>query len=478
MSASDMTFGYDAAKTYDPARSLLLFPTNSRLEYHKGTRTTLVTKQRALDGNFAVIGRIKSKFARCVAGSGIFPVPVTSDPEWNTLAGALFENWASNVHTYSIDSSRDLWEDQRLVAGELGAGDGEFFTALVRADGQPTTQPLDPFEIESPADNRRSFFEDGVRTNRFLRPAGYAVRELCGPDGAQSPWREVSAADMLHLFRRRRAKQLRGLPPMFASLNDAHDALDTLALEKATTKLHSLLAATKVRKPANKGQGLTNQLEKVLNSDGSTERLEEKFKGGAVTVELEEGEQLDLKTSSRPSQPVIEGLKFYCLLIALSADLPLSVVLSFAGLGGTAVRGDLEDAASTFAIEQDRVVWRHSQPLYVWFIADAMEKGTLRQCRDPYWWKTDWHGPAKITTDYGRSAAANIDLMKKGMLSIPTFCEERNLRWQAEQDKQIAWLKRAAEQCELHGVPFERFFEATPGAVTNLNVQQPDNSDA
>ncbi len=166
-------------------------------------------------------------------------------------------------------------------------------------------------------------------------------------------------------------------------------------------------------------------------------------------------------------------MKTYCGYVSLGADLPLSVVFSFAGLGGTPTRAELEDAQDTFEMRQDQIVWRHSQPIYVTKLADAQVKGELPRCKDPYWWKSDWHGPAKMTVDYGRSAAANIDLMKAGMLSIPRYCEERGWSWEAEQDKQIEWFKRAMQRCQEEGVPFERFFEATPGSVTKLNV---DNS--
>jgi capsid protein len=481
---ADVLSGYNGSLD-SVVRSALVFPTNSRLEFRPQTRRKLQEKNRGLEANFAFSTRLRSKFGRCVAGKGIFVQPVTRDPEWNVLAKESFERWASNPRSYSIDGSRDLWEDQRLVAEELGAGDGEFFEQRVRVDGRPMVQPLDPFEISSPwgslpggLDPRQ--FEDGIRTDAYLRAVSYAVREL--PSSISSytlaAWREVPAADMIHIFRRRRAKQLRGLPPLYSVLDDGIDALDTLSLMKASHKLHELLAVSKTVKPQNKGKGVADQIVRALDADGKTSHLEEKFSRGAAIVELDQDEQLNLHTSSRPGGASIEGIRFYCALFALGADLPFSVAFSFIGLGGTASRADLEDAQNTFEQNQDRVVWRQSQPIYTWFLANEMAAGRLRACRDPYWWASDWHGPAKITVDYGRSADADIALVKNMLGSHERFWEARGGNARVEAQKQIDFMKWLQERCDAAGVPIERIIEPTPGAVTNVKVNQPPNPEA
>jgi capsid protein len=466
--------GYDAA-VESAARSTIVFPYNSRLEYTHWTRRRLQEKNRALEANFAPHKRIMSQFAKHVAGRGVRPVSITRDIDWNPRADDLFNEWASNKYAYSIDASRTFWGDQRHVAAELGAGDGETFAAKVRVDGQPMIQPLDPFEVGTPwagmmpqpYDARNALlYEDGVRIDIYFRPQSYVVCELPSivsyvPTGA----REVAAGDMIHVFHRRRTKQCRGLPPLYSGMNDEHDALDTLALAKASAKLHSLLAVSKKRVPQNKGKGLGSQIERVLKDDGSLDKLDEQFKGGAVTVELDPDEELQLHASQRPTMAEIDGIKFYIHLMSLGSELPNSVVFSFMGVGGTAVRGDLEDAQVTFEMRQDQLVWEHSQPIRTWFLADAMQRGILPPCKDPYWWKSDWHGPAKITVDYGRSAAANLALVKGGMMSIPRYCEERNMDWKSEIDKQIAWVKYARGQCTAAGIEYSDLVEATPGSA-------------
>lgn len=483
------TSGFDASLDRS-SRSLLVFPTNSRVEYNRCTRRKLQEKNRAIEGNFGFVTGLKTSFSDHVVARGIFPHPITNDPDWNFAAKADFMQWATNPAVFSVDGSSDFWDDQRRCGEELGAGDGEVFSAFVDIDGELMVQPLDPFEVESPlgygvsggSGTGPSGFYDGVRSDRFLRPVEYAVRELPDPSRFGSitsfDWRRVPAGQMIHLFKRRRAKQTRGIPPAYSTLNDEHDALDTLAMAKHSAKLHEALAVTKTVKAGSAGGGLTKQIQTILTDDGDlTKKLEEKLPSGAAIVELKEGEALQLLTSTRPSSPTLEGVKFYCQLTALGHGLPLSIVFSFAGLGGTATRADLERAQRRFEMVQDAIVWRHSQRVWVRRTAYAMNRGLIPKCKDPYWWANAWRGPAKLTVDYGRTASANIELMKNGMLSIPSYCDERDQDWEVEQDRQIQWIKRGKKRCTEEGIEYADLREPTPGAVTNVKVQQQGGGD-
>jgi len=467
--------GYDSAVQNSAARSTLIFPRNSRTEHRPATRRSLLEINRGLEANFAFATRLRSKFGRCVAGVGIFPTPTTSDSLWNVQAKELIERWGSNPDAYSIDGSRDFWEDQRLAAEELGAGDGEYFAALVSIGQSMYVQPLDPFEIESPGDARGKLFEDGVRTDAYLRPTHYAVCELAAPGQyAARQWREVERRHMIHVFRRRRAKQLRGLPPLYSGLNPGRDAMDLSALASASAKLHSLLAVSKRRKPDKAGRGFANRPVRTTNSTGQTTKLEEKFKGGALTVEMDNDEELILHASQRPTMSELEGIRFYCALMALGADLPFSVVWSFAGMSGAPTRVELDDAQGSFGIMQDRVVWKHSHPIYVRRLALAQETGELPRCKDPFWWRADWVGPAKITADMKYTAEAKIKLMRNGALSHPRMYEEQGQDARTEVLKEIEFQAWFNKTCADHNVDPNKIIEPTPGAVTNVSVNPAD----
>lgn len=477
--------GFDAAAC-SSSRSLLIFPTNSRQEMGRCTRRKLQEKNRALEANFAPAKRIKSKFGRCVVGRGIFPEPITSDAEWNAEFKALFDQWASNPSMYSVDGSHDFWESQRICAEEISAGDGEYFEAFTggeSAEDPIMMQHLDPFEIESGYGATERDLDDGVRLDPFMRVIEYAVRELpaSGYYRPDSKPRTVRAENMVHVFRRRRAKQVRGIPPTYAGINDGHDALDFLSMAKTSAKLHQILAIAKTKAAGSGRRGVGGSAQAILDEDGEVADIKETFKGSGLTVELAENEKLELLSSDRPGEPVIQATQFYCELFALGADLPRSAAFSFAGVGGTPTRADLEDAQSTFDGVADIVICRHSQRIYTRFAAWAQRVKIIRQCKDPIFWAANWHTPAKLTVDYGRTAQANIDLVKNGMMSLSRYYEERGQDARTEIQNQIELRAWANKQCEDAGIEPTTIFEPTPGAVSaSADPQTPadNNPDA
>src|SRR5205085_5752482 len=87
--------GYDAANQ-SPARSALCFPLTARREFNSRDRRVILEKVRSLEANLGLMPRMKGQVGKYVVGHGIFPVPQTSDAEWNELAAQLFDDWANN----------------------------------------------------------------------------------------------------------------------------------------------------------------------------------------------------------------------------------------------------------------------------------------------------------------------------------------------------------------------------------------------
>lgn len=467
--------GYDGAETSSARSSFLAFPTNSRKELTRATRRRLVQNVRALDANLPIVGRIIRKIATHAVGKGIFVRPLTKDKEWNELNRKRFTRRTDNPWAYSKDGSRDLYEDQRLVA-ETVVGDGEYFSVLARDAEGLRMQPLDVFEVESPREGiGGGRWEDGTLQDAYNRTIAYGVRELPSTAGfaawKESAIRVVPVESMIHVFKRRRVRQPRGFTWFYSAPNDGIDALDTKALEKGTAKLHAALGlAVRKKKPDANNSSLTGQLQKLLDSDGKTTQVNENFWKGAAITYLAADEGIDLLSSSRPSPNLLAFLEFLYREIALATDLPIEVVLDLAKLGGASTRAVLEAAQWLFDLVQDLIVTRHSQRFYVVDTADAMLRGELPRCKDPDWWVAAWRGPAKLTVDLGRSADAAIKLIKNGALSHVRYHEERAQDAYEEAEEQIQYLAWLKKRCEEAGVPFELLIEPTPGVQTNISV--------
>lgn len=475
--------GYEGAQTTDVRDSFLAFPTNSRRELNSYTRREIQRKERALTANLPIYQRIKTKIGQHAVGRGIFVSPMTEDQEWNELNLERYQRRAENPFSYSIDSSRDLYEDQRIAAESL-VGDGEYFAAMVYGEaGAPMIQALDPFECETPRKlmelQKDARWQDGVLTNAFDRPIAYAIREMelgdrWFPRGEKA--REVPADSMIHIFRRRRAHQTRGLPWAFNNIDDGIDALDLKALLKGKAKLHSALAIAVTNKEGSvgSGTGLADHLKKHLGADGKVAQVDERFWKGATVKYLAQGESIELLNSTCPGESVLGFIEMIYREIAIGTGLPYEVVCNLGSLGGASLRAVLEDAQWFFEMIQDTIVWRHSHRHYVWDTAVAIKRGEIRPCKDPRWWSAAYRGPAKLTVDMGRTADASIKLMKNGALSHPRYFEERAQDARQEMRDQIkflAWMKKEAEK---EGVPITWLLEPTPGAVTNISVPPND----
>lgn len=466
--------GYAAANE-SFARSIVTFPKNSYNELTPQSRQKLVQKVRALDANLSIFTRITSKISQHAVGKGIFVRPATNDVEWNEDARRLFEEWASNPGVYSIDASRDHYEDQALVA-ETMVMDGEFFEALVKTpNGAPMVQPLDVFEVKQPYGLLDGNYIDGVRVNRYGRPTAYAVQELQKPgEYGAIPFREVMSRDMLHVYRRRRARGVRGITWFHSGINKGIDALDLEALITGTAKLHSGLAITVKGGGPKSKRGALGAIKQVGGGADATDTTAlERVYGGGIISYLAENESVELHSSAHPQQNLIEFLKFLYCDIAAAVGLPLEVVYSLAPLGGVSVRGALEDAQWLFDKIQDKIIYSHSFPIYRWRIANFVKEGRLRPCKDPIWWASSWRGPAKLTVDIGRTADANIKLMKNGMLGHSRYYDERGLDAKQEIEDQIEFLAYVKAKCEEKGIPMSLLIEPTPGAV--LNLQSPES---
>ncbi len=470
-SSSGGMSGFEGAQMSSTRSAFLTFPTNSRREMSSYSRLEMLRKVRALEANLGIFNRIKQTIRRRSVGRGIVLKPNTLDEEWNQLNRKQFENWGSSAHVYSVDGSRDLWEDQAQAAESMVA-DGEYFESLVRGEnGAPMVQPLDPYEIS--AGNgyvTPDGWEDGVMTNKYLRPVAYAVRELPGAnfmDGLNDKFRTIPADSMIHLFRRRRAKQVRGITWFFSGINQGIDALDLRALLTGTIKLHSAIAVVVKKTGKINKQGAFDKIKNL--SGGSTDPevdtrgVEKIFGGGMINYVGAEGE-IDLKTSDRPSPNV---LMFYKLLkqeIASGLGLPLEVVDTFEDLNGANTRLTSEDAQQFFDLIQDYVFWNHTRRIYIWNTAIRVKSGLIRPCKDPEWWKCTHRGPKKLTADNGRTAAANVLLLRNGAETHETLFEGQGLDAYDELMGEARLLERL--QDNIRPSVFNIMFAPTPGVIT------------
>lgn len=472
---------YDAAND-SSARSILCFPTQPKREFNPWDRKRILEKVRSLEANLGLIPRMKGQVGKYSVGRGIFPIPTTKDEEWNELAADLFDDWGNNRSVCDTSAGRTFWKIQRYCA-ETFFAENEAFVALVSSSyaGAPQLQLFDAGEIGGGYFNSTAGFVDGVRANAQNRPIEYEVLTVDANGKPTSV--PISAADMIHVFEPKRPGQLRPISPFAPAVNPGIDVMDLDAIITQSAKLHNALGIKVTKKSGEAGKkGVTGQITKLVGPDGKPTEVREDFIRGAVIQYLGLDEDIDIVSSDRPTENILNFLVYRIRNICLTTGLSFEVAWDMTALGGVTARLAAKDAQFFFDGIQDTLNDILNQRVWVWRIASAMKNGELRICADPRWWKTFWLGPPKLDGDAGRTMQGEIDALHNGFNNWESYFARVEGRFWKDPIKQrireIAWAMDECEKArEGKGIPFEYLFSLKPGTQINGIPQGQSGSD-
>lgn len=455
------------------------FPLSAKREINPFVRREILKRLRALEANLGLVQRAKGQVSKYAIGFGVFPGPRTLDPDWNKQSRAQFMDWANNPAVCDVAGAMNFWERQRYHA-ETFFAENESFDCLVSSSfsGAPQLQLFDNTEVGSPYGYALAYnldYIDGVKPDQFYKPLSYLVSvESAQPKrGYQFDTREIPAGDMIHIVKRKRANQLRGISPWAPVINAGIDVLDLEAVVNHSAKLHNAMGVSVNKKSGDGGKkGLTAKVQQTLNSEGKVTQVDEKFIRGAAIQYLGLDEEIKIVSSDRPTENLLNFLVYRIRHIINTTGLPFEIVWDMATLGGAASRIILEDAQWFFDLVQDILNDRFNQRVWVWFCASQMKRGLLPVCKDPRWWVCDWQGPPKLTADAGRTAQSEIDLLHSGFNSWQDYYAKRGRNWQPVIQGRIDELKWAKGQCDTAGIPLEYIFAPKPGTVLQVHGGQ------
>ena len=472
---------YDAAKIDGQrSNSFLAWPQFAEKEFTQYTRETILKKKRMLEANLGIVSSLIKKVGRYSVGEGLYPIPETTDLEWNETVREGFVEWASNPLVCDAIGRWSFWDMQRYVA-ENFFGEGEAFAALVNSAqvDAPQLQMFDNFEVRyigasgaAPASLEAGGFTywDGVKLNRNGKAVAYSIQTADG-----GGFVDVDAANMIHVADLKRPNQVRALSPFHAGANSALDALDLKGLETATIKLHSLLGIV-YTKSTGKGvgeSGLSGALQELMQTstspDGSSSPTQqtiigENFFAGGAMAHIGAGEELKLLTSDRPSVNLIEYLEWLYRDVSISTGLPLEVVWNLSELGGVNARVMLADAQYVFDYIQKKIVSTFCRRAYIWWCSVQMNKKQIPLCNDPKWWHCHWQGPCKINIDRNQ-VASDIAAVEAGLTTLQDYYSARGANWIPKTRQRIIEVKTRMDMCSQLGVPFLTAFPPKAGAA-------------
>lgn len=410
---------YQAATT-SPYRSTIpgtLQDANKDLP--RATRRELARQAWHWYENSPLITGIIERLVTYAVGTGIIPVPSSSDKAWNTACAEYWDTVAASIeyrqglpwHTYVATVFRGM-----LVGGDV---------LTTYQAGQPSkVLTYESHDITTLNQTGTTSYTDGLTLDATGRVIGY---ELTG--GVK-----VSAENATHHWLSLRPKQYRGVTVLASALMNIHDISDILALEKqavkdASAKTDIITTATGEFDDEALLRGTYTGTDSVVRSDYYRNVF------GAEARVLKDGDTYTPYVPARPSQTWQGFMAYLSQTICLATGIPPSVVIPVDG-NGVDVRRDLATAQRVVEVWQ---LTLSSQLLQVrnHIVGAAIASGELDGAPDD-WASVEWQYPKAITVDSGRDMKADMELVKAGLMTRREFHGQYGQNAEEQEEQMIS----------------------------------------
>jgi capsid protein len=448
--ASDVgSSGYEASKSNNNRSTLDQPIQNARQDLSKVTRREILRKARYLYKNSPMVRGLIERLVTFTVGTGLTPIPMSSDPVWNEKALKAFKGWSKNADI----ESRLPFEALQAVIFRAMLVDGDIFSLNTYGpSGRPRMQLIESHDIVSKSTHNGN--PDGIELDAYARPLNYI-------------WREdslVPASDMVHYWLPERAGQKRGVSILASVINVSHDVDDILALEKASVKDGSsktdIIKTADGELPTDDYIGESMQDADAANSIPEITNYYRTIFSPEAKV-MRKGDEFDPYVSGRPSPAWMGFMDFLTDLICMGPGLPPSL-LKGNKVGGADTRRDVATAQRVIENWQ-RNLATGLQQVWEYVILEDIKSGALRGAPAD-WRETEWQTPAKLTVDAGREADSDREDVKLGLLTRREYFSRWGMDWKAETRQQ------AVEAAEISSLAKE--FKVERGEICLLDPNE------
>lgn len=399
---------------WSPHRSWVWYPLqDAKKDLDRFTRYELCKHSRYLYKNSPFIRGLMERLVNLVMGSGIHPVPISSDAAYNKRAKA---RWAQICKRPCVNARQSMSQYQRVkTRGRFVDGESFSLKTFDMQSGRAKLQGFESDRVTSRGAKDQDALKnvDGVLLNKQGMPSAYQVR------GVERPY---DAQFVVHHFTPIRDEQVRGEPLLASAINTARDVDDILALEKqavkdASSHLDIIKTTTGDLNPESFRKLRYNTNYPTVMSLPNDQRTRDDYyrvSFGAQPVVLRTGDEYTPYKPDRPGSAWQGFMAFLANTIVLSTGLPPSLLLPVQ-VGGTDIRRDLELAQRIIEAWQLDLAaeW---QEIWEYLIGDEIEDGPLLDAPAD-WNLVRWHFPKSITVDRGRDAQQDRSDVQAGLMS-------------------------------------------------------------
>lgn len=448
-----------------------------------GVREGMLSEARNLEQTFAICRRINRQYANHCVGSCRMKWH-TGDSNINRIYHDAFETWKAICDV----QRRHTFQKLTKIAVCRTIVDGRTFGQLDRRNGFLQIQPVEGDRVSSDgifnADRPGLVSGIGLDANGGAAYMRVWERSLYG--AFQNP-QNIPAVQMVHVFDTDRFDSISGVTGYNTVLNTVRDLLETAKAERLSAKRNSKLALlVKTIMGGATGSPLFDNANGASAGNSAPEGKVQQV-SDIADVYTFPGEDIHSHTSERPSDGWRWLMEWMVREIAAGLDLPFGVVWHMSGLGGPAVRFEINQANRTFMAFLKNVLepmW--FRPIVGGWITLEMNEGRLPF--HPAWYKFQCPRPKAITIDLGRDSKAGIAENAAGLSTATDWYVEDDMDFEEQTDR-LVYEAKYREASRL-GIPIEQVKEipleqiralgnvstALAGQATEEDEPEPDES--
>ncbi len=411
-----------------------------------GARTKIASRAQDLERNSEITNSIISAYVRNVVGSGISPQVSLEDESLNNKIEEEFDKWAQSECDVSGHDS--FYELQELVLRRLIV-DGEIFVLLHNFDNSLKLQLIEYYRIPeylTEKNNGKTQVVAGIEIDNYLKPIKYFVSESEDTvlSGGFGKCKEVQAKNMIHVFKRIRPGQIRGISPLAPIMSRMHDIDEYLNSELMAARVSACFSAF-ITSDKDISFGRKENIEHGNNVDS--------LYPGMIT-RLQSGEKIEFANPTRPNSAGIYFTEAQMRMISAAQGLSYEIVsrdLAKASYSSTRA-GNLEDRIA-FRNYQNFLIRKLCTPIWERFITSMylskrLNFESIKQVEEAKR-RVHWNPPGWNWVDPKKEVEASILAISNGLDTLENVYGARGKDWKECLD-QIAREKQYAESLGLN----------------------------
>lgn len=416
----------------------------------KNQRELIKARARYLENNSDMAESAIGSVVRNSVGTGIIPQARTPDEALNKRLEELWKEWVKQENC-DITGQQSFYEIQALLLRRKVV-DGESLVRMVydkKAKIPLKIQMikpdlLDSFLLTAPKTNR--IIRSGIELDDFLKPVAYWVQRKSADGYITYESDRIPADQILHLWTKRHADQIRGISELATSIQRIKDTDEYMRAETIAAKIAACFSVFVTKTTPGTG---TMPGRPTKDKEG---KPLETIRPGMV-AHLRPGESITTANPSRSATDAKDFVKIQQQLAGAGIGLSYELVSrDFSNANFSSARqGHLEDRR-TFLPIQGYMIGHLCRPTWEAFLDAAVLAGLVK-IKD-YWTNreqyvmADWITPGWEWVDPQKEANADVTLMQNGGMTLAQWCAGRGYDWES-QLQQMAKEKEYAEKLGL-----------------------------